>query len=149
LHILAKLFQNFGNELASGVGNTGRSGVGYKSGGFSARKAGDYFIMLATILFSAGMLGRLQNTTWRCGDFELFLREAAPVGSDFVFVDPPYDRGLIGPSLAGLTRYNLIDAQSCVIVEHSPREAPVSEGLALFDSRKYGQTIVSFLKLCR
>ena len=68
---------------------------------------------------------------------------------DLVFVDPPYDRGLIGPSLAGLTRYNLIDAQSCVIVEHSPREAPVSEGLALFDSRKYGQTIVSFLKLCR
>lgn len=43
------------------------------------------------ILFSAGMLGRLQNTTWRCGDFEPFLREAAPIRSDFVFVDPPYD----------------------------------------------------------
>lgn len=43
------------------------------------------------ILFSAGMLERLQNTTWRCGDFELFLREAAPVRSDFIFVDPPYD----------------------------------------------------------
>ncbi len=43
------------------------------------------------ILFSAGMLGRLQNTTWRCADFELFLREAAPVRSDFVFIDPPYD----------------------------------------------------------
>ena len=43
------------------------------------------------ILFSSGMLGRLQHTTWRCVDFELFLREAAPVRSDFVFVDPPYD----------------------------------------------------------
>jgi DNA adenine methylase len=43
------------------------------------------------ILFSSGMLGRLQNTTWRCADFELFLREAAPVRSDFVFIDPPYD----------------------------------------------------------
>jgi DNA adenine methylase len=43
------------------------------------------------ILFSAGMLGRLQNTTWRCADFELFLQEAAPVRSDFVFIDPPYD----------------------------------------------------------
>lgn len=43
------------------------------------------------ILFSAGMLGRLQNTTWRCADFEIFLREAAPVRSDFVFIDPPYD----------------------------------------------------------
>jgi DNA adenine methylase len=43
------------------------------------------------ILFSPDMLGRLQNTTWRCADFELFLRETAPVRSDFVFIDPPYD----------------------------------------------------------
>jgi len=43
------------------------------------------------ILFSSGMAARLQNTTWRCGDFELFLREAAPGRSDFVFIDPPYD----------------------------------------------------------
>jgi DNA adenine methylase len=43
------------------------------------------------ILFSSDMLARLQHTTWRCTDFELFLREAAPVRSDFVFVDPPYD----------------------------------------------------------
>jgi len=43
------------------------------------------------ILFSAGMLGRLQNTTWRCADFEVFLREASAVPSDFVFIDPPYD----------------------------------------------------------
>lgn len=43
------------------------------------------------LLFSPGMLGRLQNTTWRCADFELFLREAAPARTDFVFIDPPYD----------------------------------------------------------
>lgn len=43
------------------------------------------------MLFSPDMLGRLQNTTWRCADFELFLREAAPDRTDFVFIDPPYD----------------------------------------------------------
>ena len=43
------------------------------------------------ILFGASMLGRLQNTTWRCEDFEPFLQEADPVRSDFVFIDPPYD----------------------------------------------------------
>jgi DNA adenine methylase len=42
-------------------------------------------------LFGEGMLGRLRNTTWRCGDFEPFLREAVPGPSDFVFIDPPYD----------------------------------------------------------
>ena len=37
------------------------------------------------------MLARLQNTTWRCGDFEPFLAEANPGSSDFLFIDPPYD----------------------------------------------------------
>lgn len=65
-----------------------------------------------------------------------------------VFVDPPYDRGLISPTLEAIVGYKLIDAQSCVIVEHSPREAPVGSGLDVFDSRQYGQTLVSFLNLC-
>lgn len=43
------------------------------------------------VLFSAGMLGRLQNTTWRCEDFEPFLQRADPGRADFLFVDPPYD----------------------------------------------------------
>lgn len=43
------------------------------------------------VLFDSDLLARLQRTTWRCTDFELFLREAAPSRSDFVFVDPPYD----------------------------------------------------------
>jgi DNA adenine methylase len=43
------------------------------------------------VLFSTSILGRLQNTTWRCEDFELFLQEADPVRSDFLFIDPPYD----------------------------------------------------------
>lgn len=43
------------------------------------------------VLFGRAMLGRLQNTAWRCGDFETFLDEASPARSDFVFIDPPYD----------------------------------------------------------
>jgi len=43
------------------------------------------------ILFGSAMRERLRNTTWRCGDFEVFLQEADPEGSDFLFIDPPYD----------------------------------------------------------
>jgi DNA adenine methylase len=43
------------------------------------------------VMSGSGMLERLRATTWRCGDFEAFLAEAGPVGSDFLFVDPPYD----------------------------------------------------------
>jgi DNA adenine methylase len=42
-------------------------------------------------LYDQTMLTRLQNTTWRCMDFELFLREAEVSRGDFVFADPPYD----------------------------------------------------------
>jgi DNA adenine methylase len=43
------------------------------------------------VLFGSAMLGRLQNTMWRCTDFETFLDEVEPIETDFVFVDPPYD----------------------------------------------------------
>ncbi len=65
---------------------------------------------------------------------------------DLVFVDPPYDKNLIHPTLDALLENKLIDAQSRVIIEHSPRESPLHEGFALADQRKYGQTFVSFLK---
>lgn len=65
---------------------------------------------------------------------------------NLVFVDPPYDKGLINKTLPFLLRYKLIDAQSTVIIEHSPREIPAAVGLEQTDSRKYGQTIVSFYR---
>ena len=65
---------------------------------------------------------------------------------NLVFVDPPYDKGLINKTLPVLLQYKLIDAQSRVIIEHSPREIPSAPGLEQTDSRKYGQTIVSFYR---
>ena len=65
---------------------------------------------------------------------------------DLVFVDPPYDKNLINPTLQALLENKLIDGESRVILEHSPRESPIHPGFALVDQRKYGQTFVSFLK---
>lgn len=66
---------------------------------------------------------------------------------DLVFVDPPYDKGLLFPTLKGIRENKLIDAQARIIIEHSPRESPECEGFEVVDCRKYGQTIISFLKL--
>ena len=76
---------------------------------------------------------------------ELIARKNPPF--NLVFVDPPYDKDLINPTLTALINYKLIDAQSQVILEHSPREIPACPGLVLADSRKYGQTYVSFLTM--
>ncbi len=64
-----------------------------------------------------------------------------------VFLDPPYDKDLIAPNLQGLADNKLIDAESLVIIEHSPREKPEHPLYQMVDQRKYGQTFVSFLKL--
>ncbi|MFA4874362.1 MAG: 16S rRNA (guanine(966)-N(2))-methyltransferase RsmD [bacterium] len=65
---------------------------------------------------------------------------------DLVFVDPPYLKDLVNPTLRILTDSRLLHDGSLVIVEHHPKE-PIDppEGLALTDSRKYGQTLISFL----
>jgi 16S rRNA (guanine(966)-N(2))-methyltransferase RsmD len=72
-------------------------------------------------------------------------REGSPF--DLVFVDPPYEHDLVNPTLRMLAASPLLKAGCTIVVEHHPKE-PISdiEGLALTDSRKYGQTLVSFLK---
>lgn len=65
---------------------------------------------------------------------------------DLIFVDPPYDKNLIFPALDSLLFNKLIDDETLVIIEHSPREKPEHPKLSLVDERKYGQTLISFLK---
>ena len=66
---------------------------------------------------------------------------------DLVFVDPPYEKGLVNPTLEELVRSTLLADDATVIVEHHPKEM-IGEvkGLTLTDSRKYGQTLVTFLQ---
>lgn len=66
---------------------------------------------------------------------------------DIVFIDPPYDKDLLKPCLEGLISYNLVDPHSQIVIEHSPREIPEHPAFQLVDQRKYGQTLISFLRL--
>lgn len=75
----------------------------------------------------------------------ILTKEGRPFG--LIFVDPPYGKDMVNPTLKKLASSPMVDVQSCVIVEHHPKE-PIEEipGLTLTDTRKYGQTLVSFLK---
>lgn len=66
---------------------------------------------------------------------------------DLIFVDPPYEKGLVVPTLEMIAGSGIAAPGAIVVVEHHPKE-PVegASGLALTDSRKYGQTQVSFLR---
>ena len=67
-------------------------------------------------------------------------------GPDIVFLDPPYEKGIVASVLDLLDDF-LSSRQSCVVVEHAISE-PIIRGsrrLIVYDQRKYGSTLVSFL----
>ena len=70
---------------------------------------------------------------------------SAPI--NLVFMDPPYARHFIDPTLSNLHACGCLEAGAWVIVEHSQREAVPGDELPfhLEDQRAYGKTLVSFL----
>ncbi len=65
---------------------------------------------------------------------------------DLIFIDPPYDKNLLNPSLHDLCDSSLLRPETLLVAEHSPREIPHEQTLEIVDQRKYGQTFISFLK---
>jgi len=89
---------------------------------------------------------------------------------DLIFVDPPYLKNLVNPTLEKIAGSGILAPDGRIIVEHHPKEtisspihptyAPfdspsLAQGMlkhsstytliALTDTRKYGQTLISFL----
>lgn len=79
-------------------------------------------------------------------DIKAIARKSGIEAFDLIFVDPPYDKGLVNETIEAVAKENLLKPEGKIIVEHSPREK-IGEisGLVLTDVRKYGQTVISFL----
>ena len=69
---------------------------------------------------------------------------------DLVFLDPPYEEGVVDKTLRLLAVSAILEPQAWVVVEHAPHEegAETYLPLALTDRRRYGTTGVSFYQ-CR
>lgn len=63
-----------------------------------------------------------------------------------VFLDPPYEKGIVKSAMRALGEIDLLEKNGLVILEHSVREEiDHSYGnLALEDQRRYGTTMLSF-----
>ena len=64
---------------------------------------------------------------------------------DLIFMDPPYSKGLVNPTLKALEQTDLINKKTMVIVEHSRDEVPDNSFFEVINTRKYGKSLVSFL----
>ena len=67
---------------------------------------------------------------------------------DIVFLDPPYERGMVQTTLDALNALPLAEQNTLIIAQHSRREA-VKNGWQKFgiaDTRSYGDTVITFLR---
>lgn len=60
----------------------------------------------------------VNNASVKCGDAFNELKGLAGQPFDIVFVDPPFHKGLIAPTVSALVNHNLITSGSLVYMEH-------------------------------
>ena len=66
---------------------------------------------------------------------------------NLIFLDPPYNKNLIEPTLLNLHTSQSVERNALIVVEHSSREPILKERLPfeITDQRRYGKTLVTFL----
>jgi 16S rRNA (guanine966-N2)-methyltransferase len=66
---------------------------------------------------------------------------------DLVFLDPPYEKGLLGPTLAGLADGAWLAAGALLCAEHKRGEDfDLPSGFKRLETRRFGATEISFLR---
>ena len=83
---------------------------------------------------------------WNLLDNLNILRSYSPA-FDLIFMDPPYNKDMIQPTLSNLCLSQSLANGARLVLEHSPLE-PIPENrpeFKLADQRRYGKTLVSFL----
>lgn len=66
---------------------------------------------------------------------------------DLIFIDPPYNRGLVLPTLAWIDEANVCAPEATVVVEHSPLEEipPTLQNLKPFRERTFSESRLTLL----
>lgn len=66
---------------------------------------------------------------------------------EVIFLDPPYERDLAGPVLAGLGAAGLAAPGAVVVAQHLTKRPPAAAGgLAAFRTRRFGETTLTFFR---
>lgn len=75
---------------------------------------------------------------------ERSIREGARY--DVIFIDPPYNKGLVKKTLLAIDRFDILSARGTIVIEHARQEElPVFPTLEVERTNHYGITCLSFL----
>jgi 16S rRNA (guanine966-N2)-methyltransferase len=89
------------------------------------------------------------------GVTKIWRRDATKLGAmastsggpfDLVFLDPPYRKDLVAPSLAALRAGGWLAERALLVVETAEDETVAAEHFENLDERVYGETRVTFLR---
>jgi 16S rRNA (guanine966-N2)-methyltransferase len=101
---------------------------------------------LAENIKKCSLENRTRTFRWNILD-NLNILQLHRAAFDLAFIDPPYNQGMIQPTLSHLVRSRCLVNGARLAIEHSPREPiPVDRPeFEVADRRRYGKTLVSFL----
>lgn len=68
---------------------------------------------------------------------------------DYIYFDPPYASSLYQPVLEAIVKYNLLESDGEIAIEHNPRrwETITITGLEICREKTYGNTALTFYEL--
>ncbi|MCI0598847.1 MAG: 16S rRNA (guanine(966)-N(2))-methyltransferase RsmD [Beijerinckiaceae bacterium] len=124
--------------------------------GFEAISRGAAFALLVDNGIKAYQTIRANSNALELSGWSRVLRRdarklaTAPEGESFslAFVDPPYGRGFVLPTLKSLRNGGWLDKDALVIVEESAGAvAALPDGFALRETRRFGTTQIVFASL--
>ena len=100
----------------------------------------------------------IKENTKRCGfegeckmlplHVDAAIKRLAGEKFDLIFIDPPYLKDFVRRTIQKVYEARLLEKGCIIICEHHPKELidNLPESLELYDQRKYGQTLISFIK---
>jgi 16S rRNA (guanine(966)-N(2))-methyltransferase RsmD len=103
----------------------------------------------AVVEANAKKLGFGDRAVLFCLDYTAAIRRAAAAGMrfDIVFLDPPYDDGLIPKAALALREAGALAEGFVIAAEHRSKDVPeMPEGFRLADRRGYGEAAISFFR---
>jgi len=97
-------------------------------------------------LHLCGVQSRARTTRWDIRR-NLNCLAGAACKFDLAFMDPPYNKGMLGPALVNLAQSRCLNDGALVLIEHSPREElPAGgDGFYTLQQRRYGTSKISLM----
>lgn len=147
--IQAKLYDSIIIDLFAGSG-----GLGIEALSRNAGKA--YFIdndrnSIQTIKENLNRTGLINNSEIIQTDAinGIIKLNRSGIKADIIFLDPPYSKGFIGPTLEAICCYNILGPNGTVIVEHNIKDKVPNNihKLKKYRTNRYGDVAVSFYGL--